>query len=217
MTAGSVEAHGAGTPMRGPAVTSPPSTLDQLLPHPDVVERHTRLVRATPARADAAVRTLTPREVPLVTLLAAVRSLPDRATRRGAARVSSTGRPLVEQALAAGFTVLHDVPGEELVLGLIAQMWRPGGQVVRPAGRAEFLGFAEPGFVKAAMVVRVTPQDGGTRVDTETRVRATDPGARRAFGRYWRLVGPFSSLIRHLLLRGIASRAEAPAPGPGRG
>ena len=200
-------------------MTSTPSALDDLLPHPDVVERHSRLVRATPARADAAVRALTLREVPLVAVLTAVRSLPDLPGRRRRSPSSGAGRPLLEQAVAAGFTVLDDVPGEQVVLGLIAQMWRPGGQVVRPAGRTGFLEFAEPGFAKAAMVVQVTPQDGGTRVDTETRVRATDPGARRAFARYWLLIGPFSGLIRHLLLRGIAARAEAPAAGtaPGQG
>lgn len=198
-------------------MTSTPSALDELLPHPDVVERHSRLVRATPARADAAVRALTLREVPLVAVLIAVRSLPDLPGRRRRSPSSGAGRPLLEQAMAVGFTVLDDVPGEQVVLGLIAQMWRPGGQVVRPAGRTGFLEFAEPGFAKAAMVVRVTPQDGGARVDTETRVRATDPGARRAFGRYWRLIGPFSGLIRVLLLRGVAARAERPpaerAPG----
>lgn len=181
-------------------------TLDQLLPAPDVSERHGRLVRADADRVDAAVRALTLREVPLVAVLAAVRSLPELAVRRRGTTVRD--RPLVGQAQAAGFTVLHDAPGEELVLGLIAQMWRPGGQVVRAGTPAEFTGFTEPGFVRAAMDVRLTPVDGGTLVATETRVRATDADARRAFGRYWRVVAPFSGLIRVLLLRGIATRAE---------
>jgi hypothetical protein len=154
------------------------------------------------------VRALTLREVPVVALLTAVRSLPELAARRRRRLLATTDRPLLRQALAAGFTVLHDVPGE-VVLGLIGQVWRPGGQVVRPAGPAEFRDFADPGFVKAAMVVTVTAAPGGTRVDTETRARATDPAARRAFGRYWLVVGPFSGLIRRLLLRGIAARAEA--------
>lgn len=182
------------------------STLDHLLPAPDVSERHGRVVRATPERTDAAFRALTLREVPLVALLTAVRSLPELAVRR---RVpGAVDQPLVGQALVAGFTVLHDVPGEELVLGLIAQPWRPGGQIVRATTPAEFSGFAEPGFVRAAMDVRFTAVDGGTRVATETRVRATDAAARRAFGRYWRLIAPFSGLIRVLLLRAVAARAE---------
>ena len=188
------------------------STLDHLLPAPDVSERHGRLVRATPDRADAALRALTLREVPVVALLTAVRSLPELAARR---RVpAAVDQPLVEQALAAGFTVLHDVPGEELVLGLIAQVWRPGGEVVRAATPAEFTAFAAPGFVRAVMNVRLTAVDGGTLVATETRVRATDAAARRAFGRYWRLIAPFSGLIRVLLLRGLAVRAEGQALAP---
>jgi hypothetical protein len=183
------------------------STLDHLLPAPDVSERHGRLVRATPDQADAAVRALTLREVPVVAVLAAVRSLPELAVRRRTP--TAADRPLVDQARAAGFTVLYDVPGEELVLGLIAQMWRPGGQVVRATTPAEFTAFAGPGFVRAVMNVRFTAVDGGTLVATETRARATDAASRRAFGRYWRVIGPFSALIRVVLLRGVAARAEA--------
>ena len=181
--------------------------LDELLPAPDVTERHGRLVHAGPDRVDAAVRALTLREVPVVAALAAVRSLPELALRRRVP-TAAVDQPLVEQALTAGFTVLHDAPGDELVLGLIAQMWRPGGAVVRAADRAEFAAFARPGFVRAVMNVRLTAVDGGTLVATETRVRATDAAARRAFGRYWRVVGPFSGLIRLVLLRGVAVRAE---------
>jgi hypothetical protein len=186
--------------------------LDELLPAPDVAERHERLVPASPDRVHAAVRELTLREVPVVAVLAAVRSVPELVVRRGRGLRTGVGRPLVQQALDAGFTVLHDEPADELVLGLIGQPWRPGGRVVR-AGRAEFSTFAEPGFVRAAMSVVLTATDGGTRVVTETRVLATDPGARAAFARYWRVVGPFSGLIRVVLLRGLAGRAGRPPAG----
>ena len=181
--------------------------LDALLPDSDMTERHERLVHAPPERVAAAVRALRLRDVPLVALLVAVRAVPELATRRGRGRLSAADRPLLDQAVAAGFTELPDVPGQQVVLGLIGQVWRPGGEVVRPAGRQEFLDFAEPGFLKGVVGISVAAEDGGTRLVTVTRVRATDPGARRAFGRYWRLVGPFSGLIRVLLLRAIAERA----------
>jgi hypothetical protein len=38
-------------------------------------------------------------------------------------------------------------------------------------------------------------------LSTETRVQAVDDAALRAFRRYWRVVGPFSGLIRRRWLR----------------
>ena len=183
------------------------TVLEELLPAPDAAERHERLVHASPEQVDAAVRALTLRDVPVVAVLAAVRSLPDLVVRRGRRPAPAPVRPLLQRARDVGFTVLHDAPGDELVLGLVGQPWRAGGRVVR-TDRAQFAAFAEPGFVRAAMSVVLTATGGGTRLVTETRVDATDPGARAAFARYWRVVGPFSGLIRVVLLRGIAVRAE---------
>jgi hypothetical protein len=69
--------------------------------------------------------------------------------------------------------------------------------------------FAEPGFVKAALTFRfIGRADGTTLAETDTRVAATDPAARRGFGRYWLLVRGFSGLIRRDWLRAVARRAE---------
>jgi hypothetical protein len=48
-------------------------------------------------------------------------------------------------------------------------------------------------------------------ITTETRVAATDDGARRSFKRYWRLIAPGSALIRVVWLRAIRRRAERQA------
>jgi hypothetical protein len=45
----------------------------------------------------------------------------------------------------------------------------------------------------------------GRLLTTETRIAAVDDAARRAFMRYWRIVGPFSGLIRRRWLRAIAN------------
>ena len=44
---------------------------------------------------------------------------------------------------------------------------------------------------------------------TETRVAPVDDAARRAFGRYWLLIRPFSGLIRRRWLAAAARRARA--------
>ena len=49
------------------------------------------------------------------------------------------------------------------------------------------------------------------RLSTETRVHVSDPVSRRKFQRYWRVVRPFSGLIRMSILRAAKRRAEAAA------
>jgi hypothetical protein len=49
---------------------------------------------------------------------------------------------------------------------------------------------------------------GRSVLRTETRVFAADAAARRAFGRYWLAVGPFSSLVRRRWLAASARVAE---------
>jgi hypothetical protein len=76
-------------------------------------------------------------------------------------------------------------------------MWRRGGRLVIPSDREAFVAFA---FIDRA--------DGTTLAETETRVAATDPTARRGFGRYWLVIRGFSGLIRRDWLRAVARRAE---------
>jgi hypothetical protein len=110
-----------------------------------------------------------------------------------------------------GFAVLAEEPGRELVLGIAGRFWaiRERANLLRTPDEAAFRAFREPGCAKAAMNFRVEDAgDGTTRLSTETRVRCLDRGARRNFALYWMAIGPFSGLIRRVMLRGIARAAE---------
>jgi hypothetical protein len=52
-------------------------------------------------------------------------------------------------------------------------------------------------------------EDRGTRLVTETRVRATDAAAERRFAAYWRLIYPGSAFIRRMWLDAIRRKAES--------
>lgn len=113
----------------------------------------------------------------------------------------------------AGFALLGESPGQEIVFGRVVQPWKavtddtPGPQV--EADR--FAAFDTPGYVKVAFNLRVEPYGGGRAlVTTETRTAATDPASSRHFARYWTLIGPFSALIRRRMLRIAKSDAERP-------
>jgi len=157
--------------------------LDAYLPSYEFATRHEVSVDADPARADRALRQLTFKEVPLVRGLLFARGL---GVRRAEDCVLAT---MVPRA-----TVLEDVPGEGIVLTLSGRFWRLRGQGAEPPATA---------------VIEFRVQPG--RLTTETRVHVPDPASRRRFARYWRIVRPFSGLIRVLVLRAAKRRAEQAA------
>ena len=85
----------------------------------------------------------------------------------------------------------------EVVFAASGTPWRPSGGL-RPFAAAE------PGTVRVATDIRAVAVAGGCVLSTETRVQAVDDAARRAFRRYWLVVGPFSGLIRRRWLRAAA-------------
>jgi hypothetical protein len=113
-----------------------------------------------------------------------------------------------------GFTVLAEDPKREIVAGVVGQMWKRGGQAASIADGAEFVAFDRPGYAKVATNFLLLEQDSDTRIETETRVLATDSRGRQGFARYWRLIRPGSGAIRRALLRAIARRAERVADRP---
>ena len=95
-----------------------------------------------------------------------------------------------------------------------------GAVVVAPPGTrraGEFTGdhykaLTQPGFAKATMNFLVQDLGNGrSRVDTETRVFATDAAALRSFTLYWRVIFPGSSILRSTWLSAIKTRAERPS------
>jgi hypothetical protein len=63
--------------------------------------------------------------------------------------------------------------------------------------------------LKIAVAFEAEPIPGGSRLTTETRVRALDERARRRFHVYWLAIGPFSGLIRRRWLRAVQEAARA--------
>ena len=122
-----------------------PSRLDELLPHYDFEEAHTRRVGASPAVALTAARAATPGEMPLVVLLYALRSAPALLT-RGRGPVHEKDKSQWEQMLeSGGFVALVDEE-DEIVLGYAGQPWRLAGGARAGVGSAEeWKEFSVPG------------------------------------------------------------------------
>jgi len=151
-------------------------SLDDWLADYDVVERHEAAAAGPPEHVLAAALAMPAAPDAVVRTLFRARGLPRAET-------------LEQFFRRMRFEELERTP-TALVLGSSGRPWRPRGGL-RP--------FAEqrPGTVRMAFVLAAEPG----RLWTETRVAAVDEAARRAFLRYWRVVGPCSALIRRRWLR----------------
>ncbi len=182
--------------------------IDSLMPDYDVTEHHEELVDATPENTLAAVRRFDASKSIPIAILMAVRGLPHLL--RGKVR---PGRGMtVDFLLDQGFQVVAEA-SDELVLGVVGKFWHLDSGIVR-VNADDFMGFDEPGYAKAAWNFYVESAAGRTRLVTETRVAGTDEPATRKFRLYWMVVGPFSALIRRLMLGLIKREAESVPTGP---
>ena len=99
-----------------------------------------------------------------------------------------TDATIAESFARMGFSELHRSP-EEVVVGASGTPWRPRGGIRR-------FDADDAGTVRMATDIRAESAAGGCVLSTETRIAPIDDDASRAFARYWRVVGPFSALIR---------------------
>jgi hypothetical protein len=184
--------------------TAPPPLIDELMPQFDEFERHERLVRAAPPAVYAALRRVDLLDPWIIRWLLALRTAPGALRRPRQAPRRRTLR--LEQMLEHGFVLLGERPERELVLGVVGRFWTLAGERL-PLDAAGFAAFDRPGYAKVVWDFRLTPEGGLTRLSTETRIQCLDAESQRRFRRYWRVIGPFSGLIRRALLRAIAREA----------
>jgi hypothetical protein len=169
--------------------------IDDWLPEFDVGERHDVAVSLEPERA--------------LELALSSPAAPDRIVR---ALISARGMrardETIERFFAAhGFVVL-DRTSAQWVAGAVGAVWRRQGGLVRLDDAEAWHASSVPGTIKGAVDFRAERIPGGSRLTTETRVKAVDDQARRAFRFYWLAIGPFSALIRRRWLRAIQETAR---------
>jgi hypothetical protein len=154
--------------------------IDDVLPRYDAHEVHSVVLRLPPDAAIARALSAPIAADRVVRILFRLRGL--------------RGEGTIQEALTRlGLRPLATREGE-IVFGAAGTPWRPGGRISPFAS-------AGPGQVRLVTDFR----SDGERLTTETRIEAMDDAARRAFLRYWRIVGPFSAVIRQRWLRQIAA------------
>jgi hypothetical protein len=178
--------------------------IDAFAPRPDVVEIHRIEIAAPRDAVYQALWTADLASSPVVKGLLTLRSLPTRLFQRY--RQPPRPQKLTLQtiiAAGAGFGLLAEEPGREIVLGIAGQFWRPIGNTL-PFRRENFHGSVPPGVARAVWNFTVQETKAGrTLLSTETRVVCGDPASRFKFRLYWLLIRPFSGLIRRVMLRAV--------------
>ena len=173
--------------------------LDDYLPEYEVVERHRAVIDLPQAELwEAFQRTDFSRSFWIRTLFRL----------RGLAVKQAMPVPMTFATMQHWqFEPLDEVEPDYMVIGLVGKFWTPTGHL-QQIDRESFLGSNWEGFAKCAFSFEFEPvEDGSTAVATETRVHTADERSRRAFLRYWRLIGPFSRWIRRLMLQQIERQA----------
>lgn len=172
-------------------------SLAEALPEFDVETSHSIHISAAPVKAYEVARKLDFSSSKVVRILFALRCMP-------AAGLSVSGLEKI------GFKVLHDDPGRGFVVGLIGQFWTMRGGL-RDFAPDEFQQIHLPGYAKAIWSFEAADDSEGTILTTTTRVHCQDAESLRRFRRYWRVIGPFSGVIRQVALRIVKENAEAAA------
>ena len=180
--------------------------LEAIMPVYDVQEVHSAYVEGQPANAFAAILAVTPGETALARPFLWVRTLPGRLRGGGGIDEAVWNKPFLS---VPGTAILGRAPDREIVIGLIGKFWKiRDGERVAVESRDQFMAFNRPGFAVSTLSFHIDAEGRGCRVTTITRVRTTDPDARRTFLRYWRVIGAGSGVLRRTWLRAVKARAE---------
>jgi hypothetical protein len=179
--------------------------IDLFIPTPDVSECHETLVRAPADLVLGVARHFDIQSIPIVRSIFRLRSILLRSKTPSA---WPKGKGLVAEMTAGGWGVLAHQPGRTFIAGALVQPWL-SDVTFTPVPPDQFARIATPDMVKIAWTLEVEALGAAlTRFRTETRVVATDEGARRKFRRYWRIFGVGILLIRWLLIPAVRRESE---------
>ena len=177
--------------------------IDEFLPHSDVSASYEVRINATPSVVYQCLLRSDFNKPWLVRFLMTIRTgkRPPR---------NRVPRDLRQRLEGTGFVILDDVPGEELVIGVVGKFWRLDGGRCLDLTAGDFAALARAGYAKAAWNFKLrTESPKCTVLSTETRIKCFGRAALWKFRFYWSLVSPFSGLIRKAILKQVKTEGES--------
>jgi hypothetical protein len=186
------------------------TALDRILPAPHLLEVDAIDLAIPLARAWEEVRHGDLGRSKLIQALFALRTLPSRLRGQQEEPLSLRIDDLTSSPERPGFQILADDAPREVVVGAIGKVWKPDIPFVHVADADAFASFSEPGFIKVAWAIQLSPTGSDTHLTIEVRVDATDEDSWHRFRAYFRLIGPASRFIRRALLASLAREHGSP-------
>jgi len=180
------------------------SLLDRFIPDPEVAEHHQIDINAPAEVVMSTAKGMRMLDSPVIRTIIRMREV----AMGGEHDEREHPEGLLDQMQSIGWVILSETAGREIVLGCVTQPWL-ANPVFRSVAAADYLAFAEPGYVKIAWTLRADPiDDRRSTFHTETRVATTDAASRERFRNYWSFVAPGVELIRMAMLRPLKRAAE---------
>lgn len=189
--------------------------LDEALPAFDAAIVEHAVVGADPQTTWRALRELDftrARTLPLTAAFRA-RDLCARAARRlrRAPGAATPGRVTIDDAIdgdLAGWRLLGERHGQELVLGAAGRFWWPRAAWL-DLPLEELAAFERPGYGKVAVSFSLRPYgEGRTLVSCEARAATFDTATRARSARSWILTQPLARIAMRAVLRAVKADAE---------
>ena len=118
------------------------------------------------------------------------------------------GSPVAPDRIVAALLVARGMPARGHT---IEEFFRANDFLHLGRTSTEWAAGLERSGVRIAIDFRAEPIPGGSRLSTETRVKAMNERARRRFRLYWLAIGPFSALIRRRWLATVTASAKRSA------
>ena len=180
--------------------------IDEFMPKFDVSKRYSMMIAASVDSVYSALKNANINDSPLIRILFFLRGLP--VIYRSKKNVLKGNKLTVSDISSSGFILLFEKHGDELVIGVAGKFWKLSGDIVRMSPE-QFRSFNKTGFAKAVWNFSLRPMGHiSTELSTETRILCTDESGRKKFALYWKLIGPFSGIIRREILKIIKRNSE---------
>jgi hypothetical protein len=189
--------------------------LDKYCPEFDFTEVHTIRIKGEPETVFRSLNEVTWSELSYVVhILFSLRALPEKLAGRKDKAFNSQD-PMMSGMYNNGFTLVDEEPPYEVVFGRIVpgnigRVWQKSSGLDVPVKNSEeFISFKNPDYLKVVANFRVIEslKPGYVIVSTESRTKALSPESRHKFAPYWRIIRPFSGLIRRMMLGAVKRRA----------
>ena len=189
------------------------SRIDEYLAEFDFSEIRTIEVDASAEEVYAATKALTGNDISgIAGKVSPINGLPEKLRDAEDQIKEAMDLPLLDILFEKAVVRLVDLPGQEIVFGIVGEFWEDGsGHWPDIESPEEYQAFDDPSFGKVAVNLMIQPgrESESVLLSSELRTSVPDASKREQFSQYWPVVSVGSGFVRQQWLKAIKRRAES--------